>query len=206
MKTRRQIETRLATETDDGVAEGLMWVLESPDCPMCRHPDRISLEVKLWRGEITAGFLEQKYGWLPGIVTTHMDEHNDYDPHRAALLEKMRTETISTLNVAEDTAQKIAGWIEELENQRGDMPLETEWIGDATRLTNQLGQMLKLVGTLKKEIGVDSQLMLANRQMEDVMMVLVDTLKDHPSLLNDLEFRLNTLKSPTVDTKYEVIE
>jgi len=86
------------------------------------------------------------------------------------------------------------------------MPLETEWIGDATRLTNQLGQMLKLVGTLKKEIGVDSQLMLANRQMEDVMMVLVDTLKDHPNLLNDLEFRLNTLKSPTVDTKYEVIE
>ena len=206
MKTRRQIETRLATETDDGVAEGLMWVLESPDCPMCTHLDRTSLEVRLYRGEITSSFLEQKYGWLPGIVNTHMDEHNEYDPHRAAMLEKMRTETISTLNVAEDTAQKIAGWIEELEDQRAGAPLETEWIGDATRLTSQLGGMLKLVGTLKKEIGVDSQLMLANRQIEDVMMVLVDTLKDHPSLLNDLEFRLNTLKSPTVEANYEVVE
>tara|TARA_R100001463_G_scaffold105302_2_gene159793 strand:+ start:1064 stop:1684 length:621 start_codon:yes stop_codon:yes gene_type:complete len=206
MKTRRQIESRIATETDDGVVEGLMWVLESPDCPMCSNLDRVSLEVKLWRGEITPAFLEQKYGWLPGIVGTHMDEHNDYDPHRAALLEKMRSETISTLNVAEDTTQKIAGWIEELEAQRGDMPLETEWIGDATRLTGQLGQMLKLVGTLKKEIGVDSQLMLASRQMEDVMVVLVDTLKDHPNLLNDLEFRLNTLKTPAVDTSFEVVE
>tara|TARA_Y100001938_G_C8063752_1_gene418912 strand:- start:179 stop:805 length:627 start_codon:yes stop_codon:yes gene_type:complete len=207
MKTRRQIEKRLMNELDDGHIALLQWVLESPDCPMCEHRDRIELEVKLHKGEITSSFLEQKHGWLPGSVNVHMEDHLEYDPVRAGLIEAMRQESISTLNIAENAAMKINGWIEELEAQRFDGAIDTDWITDATKLTGQLNGFLRLVGVLKKEIGVDSQLLLAQQKMDGVMQVLVDTLKSEPALLDQIQFRLAALRQPrTLDAEFEVMD
>ena len=153
------------------------------------------MEIKLYRGETTAVFLEQKFGWLPGSVNVHLDDHIEYDPIRAGLVEAMRQESISTLNIAENTAQKINTWIEELENQKyGD--IDSDWIGDAVKLTGQLNGMLRLVGQLKQEIGVDSQLLLAQQKMDGIMHVLVDSLRDQPHLLDTIELKLAALKQP----------
>ena len=162
--------------------------------------------MKIHRGEVTAVFLEQKYGWLPGSVNVHLTDHEDYDPVKAGLIEAMRQDTINTLNLAENTAQKIADWLTELEAQRSPEYIDTDFIADATRLTAQLGGYLKIAGALKKEIGTDSQLLLAQRQLDEVMYILVDTLKAQPELLDQIEFRVSSLKSPVVDAKYEVVE
>ena len=207
MKTQRQIEERLMMETNDDIASALQWVLESPDCPMCSHPDRVEMEIKLHRGEITSPFLEQKMGWLPGSVNVHLQDHLEYDPVRAGLIEAMRHESISTLNLAENAAQKINGWIEELEAQRFDGAIDTDWITDATKLTGQLNGFLRLVGVLKKEIGVDSQLLLAQQKMDGVMNILVDTLKHEPRLLDQIELRFAALKQPkAIQADFEVVD
>ena len=206
MKTRRHIEVRLSESQDDTEIEVLKWVLKSPDCALCQSPSRVELEMKIHRGEVTAVFLEQKYGWLPGSVNVHLTDHEDYDPVKAGLIEAMRQDTINTLNLAENTAQKIADWLTEFEAQRSPEYIDTDFIADATRLTAQLGGYLKLAGALKKEIGTDSQLLLAQRQLDEVMYILVDTLKAQPELLDQIEFRVSSLKSPVVDAKYEVVE
>ena len=206
MKTRRHIDVRLSESQDDTEIEVLKWVLKAPDCALCQSPSRVELEMKIHRGEVTAVFLEQKYGWLPGSVNVHLTDHEDYDPVKAGLIEAMRQDTINTLNLAENTAQKIADWLTELEAQRSPEYIDTDIIADATRLTAQLGGYLKLAGALKKEIGTDSQLLLAQRQLDEVMYILVDTLKAQPELLDQIEFRVSSLKSPVVDAKYEVVE
>jgi hypothetical protein len=206
MKTRARIEERLIQTDDELEAAVLQWVLESPDCALCAHPDRVSLEIKIHRGETVSSFLEDKYGWLPGSVNTHMEDHLEYDPVRAGLIEAMRQESISTLNLAESAALKINSWIEELESNRYGTEMDTEWIANATRLTSQLGGMLKLVGTLKKEIGVDSQLLLAQQKMDSVMHILVDSLRDNPGLLDQIQLRFAALQQPrntVVDADFE---
>ena len=206
MKTRKHIEKRLSESQDDGEIEVLKWVLKAPDCALCQSPNRVELEMKIHRGEVTAVFLEQKYGWLPGSVNVHLSDHEDYDPVKAGLIEAMRQDTINTLNLAENTAQKIADWLTELEAQRSPEYIDTDFIADATRLTGQLGGYLKLAGALKKEIGTDSQLLLAQRQLDEVMYILVDTLKAQPELLDQIEFRVSALKAPVMAAKYEVVE
>jgi|TARA_R110000824_G_scaffold8365_3_gene37879 hypothetical protein len=206
MKTRIQVEQRLAESQDDSEIKTLKWVLVAPDCPLCVAYNRTELEMKIHRGEVTAVFLEQKYGWLPGSVNTHLTDHDEYDPVKAGLIEAMRQDTINTLNLAENTAQKIADWLTELEAQRSPEYIDTDFIADATRLTAQLGGYLKLAGTLKKEIGVDSQLLLAQRQLDEVMYILVDTLKKQPELLDQIELRVSALKAPIIDAAYEVME
>jgi hypothetical protein len=64
------------------------------------------------------------------------------------------------------------------------------------------------VGTLKKEIGVDSQLLLAQRKVDMVMGILVDSLQDQPNVLDAIEIQIAALKEPTYiqDTDYEVID
>ena len=198
MKSRRDIIERLAFTEDDTEAEILNWVLESPDCAICEHRNRFDLELKLYRDEITPHFLEQKYGWSSGTVMNHMDEHIEYDPIKDALIERLRSESISTLNLAELTAQKLNDWIEELEIRKDIEGISSEWIGDATKLTGQLGGMLRLMGQLKKEIGVDSQLLLAENKMNTVMGVLVESLREQPELLDQIELRLSSLKAPRV--------
>ena len=72
----------------------------------------------------------------------------------------------------------------------------------------QANTSLRLVGQLKKEIGVDSQLLLAQTQMDNVMGVLVNTLRDQPHLLDTVELQLAALKPPShiQDVDFEVIE
>ena len=84
----------------------------------------------------------------------------------------------------------------------------TETIADATRLTGQCHTGLKLIGQLKKEIGVDSQLLLADRKVDAVMGILVDTLRDEPRLLDTIELKLAGLKAPShiVEVDFEVMD
>jgi len=72
-------------------------------------------------------------------------------------------------------------------------------------LVAQANTSLRLVGQLKKEIGVDSQLLLAQKQMDGVMGVLVNTLRDEPKLLDMIELQVAALKPPshTVDVDWE---
>ena len=40
MKTKNEIERRVATEQDVFALEVLMWVLEPTDCPFCNSPKK----------------------------------------------------------------------------------------------------------------------------------------------------------------------
>ena len=190
-------------------ASGLLgWVLQDADCALCAHASSREFEMKLNREEVTASFLEMKMNWPVGTVDTHMKEHLDYDPEEAAVVEQARTETIDTLNVAENLMQRMVGWLDELEERREIEGVSSEWIADATRLTGQCHTGLKLIGQLKKEIGVDSQLLLADRKVDAVMGILVDTLRDEPRLLDTIELKLAGLKAPShiVEVDFEVMD
>ena len=121
----------------------------------------------------------------------------------------MRSESISTLNVAEDLVQRLVSWVDELEARKQTEGLTSEWIADAAKLLGQGQGFLKLVGQLKKEIGVDSQILLADRKVEAVMGILVEVLRNEPMYLDQIQLRLATLKQPTtvIDTDdYEVVD
>lgn len=206
MRTRRDIEERLARENNALTIETLRWVLDTPNCPMCGIANRRDLEVGVHTGETTTAYLEEKYAWPVGTVMTHMDEHVDYDPEEAKHMEKMRYESINTLDAAQDIVQRLLGWLDELEavkdNEGG---ITSEWVADAAKLVAQANTSLRLVGQLKKEIGVDSQLLLAQKQMDNVMGVLVNTLQNEPHLLDQIELRVAALKPPSyvVDVDWE---
>jgi hypothetical protein len=51
---------------------------------------------------------------------------------------------------------------------------------------------------LKKEIGVDSQLMLAQAQVNDMSRILIEVLGSHPQLLDQVELKMALLKEPSV--------
>jgi len=208
MKSKRLIEQRIEHEVDPLVLKTLIWVLESPECPFCNHPQQTELEMKIHRDEMTPSFLEAKMNWSMGMVDEHMNEHIQYDPVEAQHIEKMREESISTLNVAEHLVQRLIAWVDELEQRKVTEGLTSEWIADATKLLGQGQGFLKLIGTLKKEIGVDSQLMLADRRVDAVMGILVDTLRNEPLYLDQIQLRLAALKAPdhVIDADFEVEE
>ena len=113
------------------------------------------------------------------------------------------------LDMANDIFGRINQWLDEWEKAKDKEGITKEWIGEATRLVGQANNSLKLIGQLKKEIGVDSQLMLAEQKVSGVMGIIVDTLRDHPQLMNQLELRLATLKAPpthVVEADFEVVE
>ena len=83
--------------------------------------------------------------------------------------------------------------------------ITSEFVADASRLIGQANSALKLVGQLKREIGVDSQLLLAQAQMNDISRILVDTLRDQPHLLDLVERRMLAMNT-VIDTEYEVVE
>lgn len=206
MRTRREIEQRLAGENNALTIETLRWVLNTPDCPMCGIANRRDLEVGVHTGDITVAYIEEKYSWPVGTVMTHMDEHVDYDPEEAKHMEKMRYESINTLDAAQDIVSRLLGWLDELEAVKdSEGGITSEWVADAAKLVAQANTSLRLVGQLKKEIGVDSQLLLAQKQMDNVMGVLVNTLQDQPQLLDQIELRVAALKPPThvVDVDWE---
>ena len=206
MRTRREIEQRLASEGNALTIETLRWVLDTPDCPMCGIANRRDLEVGIHKGDITVAYIEEKYSWPVGTVMTHMDEHVDYDPEEAKHMEAMRYESINTLDAAQDIVSRLLGWLDELEAVKdSEGGITSEWVADAAKLVAQANTSLRLVGQLKKEIGVDSQLLLAQKQMDNVMGVLVNTLQDQPQLLDQIELRVAALKPPThvVDVDWE---
>ena len=211
MRSRREIEERMHLLHAEGNhdASGLLgWVLQDADCAMCAHKSAREFEMKLNREEVTASFLEMKMNWPVGTVDTHMKEHVEYDPTEASAIEQARTETIDTLNVAENLMQRMVGWLDELEERREIEGVSSDWIADATKLTGQCHTGLKLIGQLKKEIGVDSQLLLADRKMDAVMGILVDTLREEPRLLDTIELKLAGLKAPShvIDADFEVMD
>jgi hypothetical protein len=178
-------------------------------CPLCNMANRRELEIKLHRGEITGAFLENKYAWNIGTVGKHMDEHLSFDPMEANRIEALRDESISTLNVAENLVQRLVTWMDELEDRKMEEGLTSELIGDATKLFSQAQGFLKLIGQLKKEIGVDSQLLLADRKVDTVMGILVDVLKTEPVYLDQIQLRLAALQAPKVsyeDADFEVVD
>ena len=99
--------------------------------------------------------------------------------------------------MAEDLFGRINSWLDEWEAKKDEEGIDGDWLANATRLIGQANSSLKLIGTLKKEIGVDSQLLLANQQVNGVMGILVDVLRAEPHLLNQIELRVAALKAPT---------
>lgn len=216
MKNRRQIQDRiddllnkLPNTNAHAHAEALQWVIEDNNCAVCQLPNKRDVEVKIHRGEMTSTFLESKYQWPVGSVMLHMDEHLQYEPNEASHVEQMRDESISTLNVAENLVQRLVSWLDELEQRKATEGLTSEWIGDATKLLSQGQGFLKLVGQLKSEIGVDSQLLLADRKVDAMMGILVEVLRNEPLYLDQIQLRLATMQTPITsyeDTDFEVIE
>jgi len=164
-------------------------------------------ELALKNDEVTTAYLEAKHSWPVGTCDEHMDNHIKYDAEEAAHIEKMRQESISTLDMAESIVVRLISWLDELELQRGANEITSEWVHDATKLASQANQSLKLVGQLKREIGVDSQLMLAEAQLASVMGSLVHVLAPHPELLDQVELHLSALKQPShtiVDAEFMI--
>ena len=211
MKSRYLIEERLRNTTDPKEIEMLMWVLESPECPICASSDPRGYEVKIHRGENTPAFLEAKMGWNTGTVLEHMEHHVSYDPVEADYMEKMRSDSINTLNATEDIAQRVLTWIEEMEHRKEmEGEITDEWISSISKLVSQAQGMLKLGAQLKKEIGVDSQLLLADRKVDAVMGILVDVLSHEPTYLDQIQMRLQVLNAPSNtiidDADFEVVD
>jgi hypothetical protein len=127
----------------------------------------------------------------------------EFDPVEAKQVEETRKETITTLDMAEDVFSRIQRWLDEWEEEKDVHGIDGEWLANATRLIGQANSSLKLIGTLKKEIGVDSQLLLAQQQVNGVMGVLVDVLRAEPHLLNQIELRMATLREPTHVIEYD---
>jgi len=206
MKSKWLIEERIKYEEDATVIQTLKWVLESPECPLCNHPQRKDLESQVFMGNITPAYLDTTNGWEDGTTEIHMQGHMTYDPQEAKEIETTRKEAISTLDMAENVFSRIERWLDEWEEQKDAEGINAEWIANATRLVGQANTSLKLIGTLKQEIGVDSQLLLAQQQVNGVMGILVDVLRSEPSLLNQIELRVGALKEPTyIDTTWEEV-
>ena len=189
--------------------EALVWVLETPECAICGMGNRREIEVGVHKGDITPSYLEEKYSWTTGTVMTHMDSHVTFDPAEATHMEKMRAESVSTLDMAQDIVSRLLNWLDELEAQKDSGGgITSEWVADAAKLVGQANTSLKLVGQLKREIGVDSQLLLAQNQVEGIMGILVNTLADQPHILDTIEMRVAALKPPshTIDTDWEVVD
>lgn len=205
MKTKIEIQRRLAIENDAFAIEILRWVL-SGGCEMCEHKEKKDLEKQVFNDDTSPAYLEAKYNWPDGTVMHHMDTHMEYDPSEAMHMEQARSQSINTLDSAEDIVVRIRNYLDELEARKeAEGGITSEFVADASRLIAKANTSLKLVGQLKKEIGVDSQLLLANNQMNDISRILVEVLAEQPKLLDDVEKKLNLLSTP-IDVPFEVIE
>jgi|TARA_R110000744_G_scaffold241807_2_gene359043 hypothetical protein len=204
MRSIREIQERLATTNDAFVIEVLRWVLEG-ECTVCDNKKRREFEVAIHTDEYGPEYLEVKYNWSEGTVMNHMNNHIDYDIVEATHMESARKQSIDTLDAAEDIVVRIRGYLDELEEQKEITGITSEFVADAAKLIGQANASLKLVGQLKKEIGVDSQLLLAQAQVNDMSRMLVDVLGNHPDLLDMVELKMSTLREP-ISVQYEVVE
>lgn len=198
MKTEAQIH-KLLKETDCEITERVLsWVLTSDnECPLCNRKDSMELEANIIRQTITPLHLDASMGWLSGTTQDHMDNHRHYDPVASQIIESARSGSISTLSVAEQLSQELLLWFNEMKERKNTEGLTDEVVMGAMKIANQLNQSVRLVGQLKKEIGVDSQLMLAQGRIDTIMGILVDVLSSEPRYLNEIESRLLIMKEPT---------
>lgn len=198
MRTAREIQQRLHGENDAFAIEVLRWVLDG-GCPMCDHKSKKDYELGIMNEEFSATFLEVRHNWNEGVVMNHMDNHIEFDALQAKNMEEDRQQTISTLDAAEDIVIRIQNYLNELEVQKEAAGgISSEFVSDAAKLIGQANSSLKLVGQLKKEIGVDSQLMLAQAQVNDMSRILIEVLGSHPQLLDQVELKMAMLKEPSV--------
>tara|TARA_R110002020_G_scaffold184769_4_gene382040 strand:+ start:6843 stop:7484 length:642 start_codon:yes stop_codon:yes gene_type:complete len=208
LRTRREIEQRMGREVDAFVIDVLKWVLAN-DCAFCsmNEADRRALEVELKSEEVSTHYADERHGWNEGTAMTHLTEHIEYSVSEASHIEEARKQSIDTLDTAESIVNRIMGYLDELDELKSIEGISSEFVSDATRLIGQANASLKLVGQLKKEIGVDSQLLLAEARMDSMSRILVESLRNHPDLLDDVELRMSSLKTPTyIETEFEVIE
>ncbi len=198
MRSAREIQQRLHGENDAFAIEVLRWVLDG-GCPMCDHKSKKDYELGIMNEEFSATFLEVRHNWNEGTVMNHMDNHIEFDALQAKNMEEDRQQTISTLDAAEDIVIRIQNYLNELEAQKeAQGGISSEFVTDAAKLIGQANSSLKLVGQLKKEIGVDSQLMLAQAQVNDMSRILIEVLGSHPQLLDQVELKMALLKEPSV--------
>ena len=61
MKTEQQIRERIAESANMLEIEALLWVLETPDCPICGMANRREIEVGVHKGDITPSYLEEVF-------------------------------------------------------------------------------------------------------------------------------------------------
>lgn len=205
MKSKREISERMRTEMDDRVVEALMWVLEDDGCAFCSHPQRRDLEVRLRSNQTTATFVETKLNWPVGTVRSHMDTHIEADPVEEAYVESMRKESINTLNTAEGVVMRLQSYLDEWEQQKDINGIDAEWIAMATSLTRELKGGLKLVGTLKKEIGVESQILLMRGRQDALMRILISELEEQPQLLDNIHREMMMLEAPVFEVEGDVL-
>jgi len=205
MRSEREVRQLMLDAEDVIVERTLAWVLSegSEQCPFCAHAQCRQWEIKLLTGQMMPMHLEQSNNWPSATVSDHMDNHRHYDEGEAHRIERARHESISTLTVAEDIAQKLVTWIGELERRKDDEGITSEWVADAAKLVGQANSSLRLIGQLKQEIGVDSQLLLAQNRVDGIMGILVSVLGATPHLLDAIEFKLNALKDPTTLIDYD---
>ena len=198
MRSAREIQQRLHGENDAFAIEVLRWVLDG-GCPMCDHKSKKDYELGIMNEEFSATFLEVRHNWNEGTVMNHMDNHIEFDALQAKNMEEDRQQTISTLDAAEDIVIRIQNYLNELEAQKeAQGGISSQFVTDAAKLIGQANSSLKLVGQLKKEIGVDSQLMLAQAQVNDMSRILIEVLGSHPQLLDQVELKMALLKEPSV--------
>ena len=198
MRSRKEIEHRLLTEDNAMVIDILRWVIESPSCPFCSHPQRKDLEIKFTKKEYSPAYVEKKFGWPEGTVMKHLDFHLEYTQDEEVHVETMRRESISTLDMAQEIVTRIMTWIDELEQRKiNEGEITSEWVADVTKLVGQANSSLNLIGKLKTEDKLNDFLEKAQSKMDEVMGILVESLHTEPHLLDQIELRLASLKSPT---------
>ena len=137
MRTKTEIQQRLAVENDAFAIEVLRWVLAG-GCEMCEHRDRKELEKQVFNEEASPSYLEAKYNWPTGTVMNHMDNHMEYDPKEARHIEEARSQSINTLDSAEDIVIRIRNYLDELEERKeAEGGISSEFVADASRLIAQ---------------------------------------------------------------------
>ena len=63
----------------------------------------------------------------------------------------------------------------------------------------------KLVGTLKKEIGVESQILLMRGRQDALMRILISELEEQPQLLDNIHREMMLLEAPVFDVEGDVL-
>ena len=109
MRSQREIQTRLASENDAFAIEVLRWVLAG-GCEVCDHRDRREMEMRVYSGDVSPSYLEAKYKWPDVTMMNHMDNHLEYDPKEARHVEEARSQSINTLDSAQDIVIRIRNY------------------------------------------------------------------------------------------------